>query len=111
MHETALLLVKTVDDDPAASIKESAVFAMRYLYPAKFKNEHKEVIDTLIYYMRQQKTTDATKQKVVETLEAITGQDFGTDAVRWDKWYEGHFRVPPRKMPTPEAEKAKAEEK
>jgi hypothetical protein len=108
VHETALLLVKAVDDDPTASVKEAAVFAMRYLYPQKFKSEHKEIIDSLIYNMRQAATSDATKQKVVEALEAITGQDFGTDAERWDKWYQAQFRVPPRK---PAAAPAPAEPK
>ncbi|MGD0090278.1 MAG: HEAT repeat domain-containing protein, partial [Planctomycetota bacterium] len=46
VHEVALLLVKAVDDDPAATVRSDAVFAMRYLYPVKFKAEHKEVIDS-----------------------------------------------------------------
>lgn len=103
VHECALLLVKVLDEDPSATVKEAAVFAMRYLYPAKFGPEHKEAIDVLIYLMLQRGTSDELKEKIAKTLSALTGQDFGPDAKRWDVWFTDRFKMRPRVAPQPKA--------
>ncbi|HYG77850.1 MAG TPA: HEAT repeat domain-containing protein [Planctomycetota bacterium] len=88
VHESTVLLVKAAEDDPASNVQRAAIFALRYLYYAKFKNEHREVVDALTFKMREPKTTDELKKDIAETLSFITGQDFGTDAERWNKWFE-----------------------
>jgi hypothetical protein len=93
VHESAVLLVKVVDDDPSSSVKEAAAFAMRYLYPVKFKAEHREAIDALVYCLRQSGTSEALKDKIIESLESITGQSFNKDVKRWDDWFRGAFNV------------------
>ncbi|MCY3018906.1 MAG: HEAT repeat domain-containing protein [Planctomycetota bacterium] len=103
VHKTAVLLVRAVDDDPSLRVKAAAVFAARYLHPAKFKNEQKEVVDALIYLLRATSTGEALKQKVLEALVAITGQDYGLDAKRWNEWFEIFFKMRPRPAPAPRA--------
>ena len=98
VHDSAQLLVKAVDDDPSTMVKEAAIFAMRYLYPVKFKAEQWDAVDALIFLMRAQGTADATKLKIAETLTAITGQDFFLDVKRWDDWFEKNG---PRKARAP----------
>jgi len=96
VHECALLLVSAVDDDPAATVKEAAVFALRYLYPQKFKSEHKDAIDALIFRMRERATAEDLKKRIADTLSALTGQDFQLDAERWDEWFTKQFNMKPR---------------
>jgi hypothetical protein len=88
-----VLLVKVVDDEPSSSVKEAAAFAMRYLYPVKFKAEHREAIDALVYCLRQSGTSETLKDKIIESLESITGQSFGRDVKRWDDWFRGAFNM------------------
>jgi len=82
-----MILVKAVDDDPASSVKIKAIFAMRYLYPDKFKLEHKEAVHALIFLLNDSKTTsDDMKNRILKSLQAITRQNFGNDPKRWQEW-------------------------
>jgi len=91
VHESSVLLIKAAEDDPAPTVQKAAVFALRYLYYPKFKAEHKEAVDALTFKIRDPKSTDELKHDVAETLSFITGQDFGQDAERWNKWFEDHM--------------------
>jgi hypothetical protein len=96
VHEVAVLLDKAVDEDSSASVRGDAIFAMRYLYPVKFKPEHKEVLDSLIFRMRDKGADAELKQRIAKTLQALTGQDFGLDPERWDAWFTKVFNMRPR---------------
>ncbi len=91
VHECAMLLIKAGEDDPATAVQEGAVFSLQYLYYPKFKAEHPEAVDMLTFKMREPKTTDDLKGKIRKTLRAITGQDYGVDAARWDKWFQDNM--------------------
>lgn len=91
VHETAVLLIKALDDDPSATVKNASVFAMQYLYPPKFVAEQKEALDALITLMRTLKPDDDLKPKIVDALKAISDMDFGDDIGRWDSWFHGKF--------------------
>ena len=88
VHESAALLIKAGEDDPAKTVQSAAIFALRYLYYVKFKAEHKDAVDMLTFKIRDAKIEDEMKVEISKTLQAITGQDFGIDAGRWDKWYQ-----------------------
>ena len=86
VHESALLLVKALDDDASSQVQSAAAFSMKFLYPKKFKAEHKEVVDALIFKLKDSKPTEELKKKVAETLFYITEQDLGIEAKRWEEW-------------------------
>lgn len=91
VHESVLLLIMAGEDDPSQNVQQAAVFALRYLYYTKFKAEHKDAVDMLTFKMRDAKTSEELRLDISKTLQAITGQDFGQDAARWDKWYQEHM--------------------
>ena len=97
VHDTSALLVKAIDDDPSATVKTSAVFAMQYLY--KFPAEQKEALDSLITYLRTLKKDDEQADRIITALKSISGQDFDHDVVRWDTWYQQHLGGKPRPAP------------
>jgi HEAT repeat protein len=91
VHESTGLLVKAAEEDPAKTVQAAAVFALRYLYYPKFKAEHKDVVDMLTFKIRDTKSDDEMKVDINKTLQAITGQDFGIDGARWDKWFQDNM--------------------
>jgi len=91
VHESSALLIKAGEDDPSKTVQSAAIFALRYLYYVKFKAEHKDAVDMLTFKIRDTKTEDEMKVDISKTLQAITGQDFGTDPQRWDKWYQDNM--------------------
>jgi HEAT repeat protein len=86
VHESALLLVKALDDDASSTVQAAAVFSMKFLYPKKFKAEHKEVVEALVFKLKEARTGDELKGKIAETLFYITEQDLGVEAKRWEEW-------------------------
>ncbi|HEY3323447.1 MAG TPA: HEAT repeat domain-containing protein [Planctomycetota bacterium] len=96
VKESAALLVKGGEDDPAVSVQEAAIFGLRYMWYPKFKDEQREPIEMLIFKMRDTKTGEGLKLKILKPLQAITGQDFGLDATRWDRWFNGKFGAAPK---------------
>lgn len=90
VHKIAVLLVKIVDrENPAelTPVKESAIYAIGYLYPKKFAGEQKDAAFVLIKLL-ENKLTDATlKAMIPDILEAITRVNFGPDPARWNDWF------------------------
>ena len=66
-------------------VKESAVYALGYLYPKKFEANHKEAVGALIFLLKNA-TEASLKVMLPDTLEAITGVNFGQDWKRWVDW-------------------------
>lgn len=86
VHKVADLLVSVVDTDPAVNVKSSAIYALGYLFPKKFSAEHKEAAFALVFLLEKKDTDPAIKSMIPDTLEAITGVNFGGDVVRWKEW-------------------------
>ncbi len=87
VHRIAVLLIHVLDTDPIIPIKESAVFAIGYLYPKKFSAEHKEAAFALVFLLDStDKAYDQMKLLIPKALEAITGVNFKKDVNRWKEW-------------------------
>ena len=63
------------------SIRGKAAWAMREIGP-----EAREAVPALIRALGDE--TESVRVAAVEALKAITDQDFGEDANRWQQWWE-----------------------
>jgi len=62
--------------------RSAAAFALGGIGP-----EAKEAVPALIKALGEDQDADVRKY-AAWALEAITGQDFGEDAARWQRWFE-----------------------
>ncbi|HLX62532.1 MAG TPA: HEAT repeat domain-containing protein [Planctomycetota bacterium] len=101
VHKVTDLLMKIVDNEKEIpQVKESAVYAIGYLYPMQFQAEHKDASLTLILYLEKltgmsdkQNADSATVKLITDALEAITNVNYGTDVKRWKEWWQTKFNA------------------
>ena len=91
VHKVAELLVSVLDNDPAVNVKSSAVYAIGYMYPKKFAADQKEATFALVFLLEKRDTDASLKGMIPDTLEAITGVNFGLDAERWKGWLQTKY--------------------
>jgi len=84
--DSVVVLTKAMVEDGDTNVRKGAIFALRYLYPAGMKSIWKAPTHAMGGLLVKEGTSEDVKKEIVTTLQAITGQDFGTDYKRWDKW-------------------------
>ena len=74
--------------------------AMKALHALGHKNAIPLAIDLLAASLKDQER-QRTSESLVLALEETTGQDFGADAVAWQKWYSKEGKATPPAKATP----------
>ncbi len=88
VHKIAVLLVTIIDTPTEVTgVKESAIYAIGYLYPKKFDAEHKDPAFSLITLLDNKLTDVTLKSMIPDMLEALTRVNYGPDAKRWLEWF------------------------
>lgn len=91
VKNVATLLIAVLDaKGERLAVKESAVYALGYLGNKKFESNYKEAVGALIFLMKNA-TEASLKTMIPDTLEAITGVNFGQDWKRWVDWATKKF--------------------
>ncbi len=73
-------LIQTLQDEEP-SVRDYAAWALGKIGP-----EAKEAVPALIQALQDE--NENVREGASEALEAISGKDFGDDAVRWQQWWE-----------------------
>jgi hypothetical protein len=82
-----LLLLAVNDEEEATEVKDSAIFSLYYLYDKAFKNLHKQAVLALRGLM-EVKGSENLVANMAETLQVLTGRDYGEDMVRWKEYID-----------------------
>jgi len=80
------LLTRAMTEDADTGVRKGAIFALRYLYPVAMKPATRGPLDAMSGLLVKEGTSEEIKKEIVMTLQAITGQDFGSDYKRWDAY-------------------------
>jgi HEAT repeat protein len=93
INDCVNFLLKVSSDDADVGVKKAAVFALRYVYPTPMKvPAHKNVGDVLCGIALKEGVSEDLKREIVDTLRAISGQDFGNDYKRWDDYWAKTYK-------------------
>jgi hypothetical protein len=96
--EAVPALITALGDD-RIGVRRAAALALGEIGPGA-----REAVPTLIQALGDE--SSLMRQAAVKALRAITGQDFGEDAERWQQWWEAHRSdtpVPPTSRCTSDA--------
>lgn len=78
-------LVQALETDREGTVRASAALAL-----GRIGGKDPRVVEALIYALTLYDDT-MTTSNVAGTLQRITGRGLGTDAARWEKWWEENY--------------------
>lgn len=90
--ESVVVLTKAAAEDADTGVRKGGIFALRYLYAPSTKSVWKTPVHTLGGLLLKEGTSEDIKREIINTLQAITGQDYGNDYKRWDDWIQKNIK-------------------